>query len=109
MPPAVEDLGYLGLAGGWVVSEDGATLRDDPEEGITDMASRKWTGILGWRDESGERKAWREVGAGMEQECLQTLGSISGGVGQRWHATKFEVLGDGSPRYALSSSDDNDP
>ena len=108
MPPAVEELGYLGLAGGWVVSEDGAALREDSKKGVADKMSRKWAGILGWRDESGERKAWGEEGAETAQECLQSLISIPDGVGHRWHATKLEVLGDGSQRYAFSSSDDDE-
>ena len=109
MPPAVEELGYLGLAGGWVMSEYGAALQEDSEKSVADKISRKWAGILGGRDESGERKAWGEEGAEAGQECLQSLVSISDGVGQRWHATDFEMLGDSSQRYAFSSSDDDDP
>ena len=109
MPRAVEELGYLGLAGGWVVAEDGANLRESSQDGLADMKRRRWTGILGWRDESGERKAWGEEGTGPGQKCLQSLGSTTDVVGQRWHATKFEIPGDGNQRYAFSSSDDDDP
>ena len=108
MPPGVEELGYLGLVGGWVVAEDGAALRDSSGGIADEKRTRKWAGILGWRDESCERKAWAEDGAGLGQECLQLLNSISGEVGQRWHVTRFEVLRGGNQRYAFSSNDDDD-
>ena len=107
MPPTVEDLGYLDLTGGWVLDEDSAALHEGLEDNVVDKKSRKWAGILGWRDESCERKAWAEDGAGPGQECLQSLISISGEVAQRWHATIFEVSGNGNQRYAFSSSDDD--
>lgn len=109
MPSAVEELGYLGLVGGWVVAEDGAALREGSEKGGANTKSRKWAGILGWQDKSGERKAWGEEGMGPGQECLQSLGSIAGGVGQRWHTTRFDVLENGDPKWAFSSSDEDDP
>lgn len=109
MPPAVEGLGYLGLVGGWVVAEDGPALREGLEAGVATTKSRRWAGILGWRDERGERKAWGEEGAGPGQECLHSLGSIANEVGQRWHATRFEALEDCNQRYAFSDSDEDDP
>ena len=98
-PPAVADLGYLGLVGGWVTPQHGS------EADAVDMKSSKWVGILGWRDESGERIAWGDD-AGPGQECLRSLCSIAEGAGQRWHATKFERLGDSNHKYAFSSSDE---
>lgn len=108
MPPAVKELGHLGIVGGWVLAEDGTALREGSGEGVADMKSRKWAGILGWGNESGERKAWGEDGTGQGQECLQSLCSIADGIEQRWHATTFEVLGDGNHRYAFPSSDEDD-
>lgn len=109
IPSTVQELGYMGLVGGWVVAEDGPTFREGSEKGVANMKSGKWAGILGWQDKSGERRAWGEEGTtGPGQDCLQSLGSIANGVGQRWHATRFEVLY-GDPRFAFPSSDEDDP
>ena len=77
-------------------------------EGVADMKSKKWASLLGWAKESGERKAWGEEGAGSGQECLQSLGSIADGIGQRWYAMKFEMLWDRNQKFAFSSSDEDD-
>lgn len=108
MPPAVVEVGYMGIVGGWVVAEDGATSVEGSGGGEGDMNRRRWAGIFGWRDESCERKAWGEDGVGEGQACLQSLGSLADGVGERWHATPFEMLGDGDPRFQFSSSDEDD-
>ena len=102
LPPATARLGFLGLVGGWVVAEDGS------QEGPANTETRRWIGILGWQNESCERKAWGEDNSGPGQECLQLLVSSADGAGQRWHAVKFEVLGDGNQKYAFSSSDEDD-
>lgn len=102
LPPATAELGFLGLVGGWVVAEDGS------QDGAANMKRRKWAGILGWQNETCERKAWGEDNSGPGQECLQSLVSSADGAGQRWHAVKFELLGDGNQKYALSSSDEDD-
>ena len=108
LPPAIRDLGYQGLVGGWIVAEDGFGSSASLEADTGNPQSRKWAGIFEWTHKDGERKAWGEDGNDTGQECLQSLISMAEEVGQRWHTTNFETLGDHNEKYTFSSSDEDE-
>lgn len=108
MPPSIHELGYLGLVGGWVVGEDGATRPDTVADESERRLGRKWVAVFGWQSYDGERKAWGEGVPGEGQECLVKVSAIADGLEQRWHIDRFGTPRIGGQKYEFPSSDEDE-